>query len=145
MRAQLAADIELGASPSLALAESTPEEYDLVERRLQIELKKAEQTGELKQSLFNELHALAASYCLARQYIKAERLYRLGLATREKVLGQAHSDVLDSLVKLAIVVNETGNKFEAKTLNFRIEILTTSVPCQEIGASKFVRLNLEEG
>ena len=131
MEAQLAADIDFEASDKAAMAGATVDEHDLLAHRLQRDLRVAEQVGRLPQSVVDGLHALAARYCLQRQYAKAERLYRCGLAARERVLGQTHRDVLDSLIKLAVVVNESGDRFEVTMINFRIKTLAAAIAGQQ--------------
>ena len=72
-------------------------------RVLREAFREAEEYGEIHPSLVEAANSLANLYVGQRRYSEAENLFRLVLEVREKLLGQTHEDVVDSLKKLAIV------------------------------------------
>jgi tetratricopeptide (TPR) repeat protein len=72
-------------------------------RILREAFREAEELGEIHQPLVEAAYSLASLHVNQRRYNEAENLFRLVLEVREKLLGQTHEDVVDSLRKLAIV------------------------------------------
>jgi hypothetical protein len=66
-------------------------------------LRESEDYGEIPQGLVDLAHMLADCYLKQLRFFEAESLYRAVLEVREKLLGQNHQDVIDSLKKVAIV------------------------------------------
>lgn len=76
-----------------------------------------EEYGEISPDLVLMAHELAELHLNNFRYEEAEDLYRLVLEMREKVLGQTHADVIESLKKVAIV----------QIMAFRVEALGRKV------------------
>ena len=106
------------------------QQYDKAETILAKALKIAEESGVLDSKLLHSLHTLAAIYCMDRQYAKAEGLYRHGLKAREKAFGANHPDIVDSLERLAVVVQETRGKQEAMAISFRAQTMAVGLRSQ---------------
>ena len=86
-------------------------------RILREAFREAEEYGEIEESLVSLAHDLAEIYLGQYRYLEAESMYRSVLEVREKLLGQTHDDVVDSLKKVAIV----------QILAFRSEALGSKV------------------
>ncbi|MBI4532957.1 MAG: tetratricopeptide repeat protein [Candidatus Melainabacteria bacterium] len=65
----------------------------------------ADDFSELDSRLVWLAHSLAERCCAQGECVEAERLYSLILEAREKILGPDHPDVVDSLEKIAWVLN----------------------------------------
>lgn len=76
-------------------------------------LREAEDYGEVHSGLVTIAHVLAEGYLRQNRFAEAENLYRAVLEVREKVLGQTHDEVIDSLKKVGAV----------QILSFRSEAL----------------------
>jgi predicted translin family RNA/ssDNA-binding protein len=72
-------------------------------RVLREAFREAEELGEIHRPLVDAAYSLANMHVNQRRYHEAESLFRMVLEVREKLLGQTHDDVVDSLRKLAIV------------------------------------------
>jgi hypothetical protein len=72
-------------------------------RILREALRESEEYGELHVGLIEQSHALAYVYLNQYRFGDAESLFRMVLEVREKLYGQTHEDVVDSLKKVAIV------------------------------------------
>lgn len=72
-------------------------------RILREAFREAEEYGEIEDTLVELAHNLAEIYLGQFRYMEAESMYRCVLEVREKLLGQTHADVVDSLKKVAIV------------------------------------------
>jgi hypothetical protein len=66
-------------------------------------LREAEASGRLDPELIEMAHGLAEQHLAQRRFSEAESIYRRVLEVREKLLGQAHNDVVDSLKRVAVV------------------------------------------
>jgi hypothetical protein len=91
----------------------------IAEAVLRRALKEAAELSELDEGILQDVHSLAGLHCVNRNYENAERLYRSVLELREKLLGPYHVDVRDSLEKLAVVLREANQPFEATVVAFR--------------------------
>ena len=72
-------------------------------RILREAFREAEEYAELAPTLVDAAHDLAELYINQYRYVEAEGLYRSVLELREKLLGQTHDDVVESLKNVAIV------------------------------------------
>jgi hypothetical protein len=72
-------------------------------RILKEAFRESEEFGELDNDLIELAHSLAEQNLAQGKFIEAESIYRLVLEVREKLLGQLHSDVVESLKRVAIV------------------------------------------
>jgi hypothetical protein len=88
-------------------------------------LASAEAERLLPSSLVETAHELAGSYCVRRQYSDAARVYRRVLTAREKILGENHPDLVDSLDRLAVVLGELDSKSDAMAAQFRAMSIRT--------------------
>jgi Tetratricopeptide repeat len=86
-------------------------------RILKEALREAEEYGELPAGLIDQAHSLAQLHMSHYRYGEAESLIRMVLEVREKLLGQTHEDVVESLKQVAIV----------QILSFRAEALGRQV------------------
>ncbi|MBY0549236.1 MAG: tetratricopeptide repeat protein [Candidatus Obscuribacterales bacterium] len=94
-------------------------DFQLAERVMFQALSGAELSRTLPAPLIDAVHDLAGTYCVKRRYSDAARLYRRVLAAREKVLGESHPDLVDSLDRLAVVLCESDAKPDAMAARFR--------------------------
>jgi hypothetical protein len=90
--------------------------YSKAARILREAFREAEEFGEIYDGLVTQAHALADAYLDNQRYCEAESLFRMVLEAREKLLGQTHDDVVESLKKVAIV----------QIMSFRAEALGRS-------------------
>ena len=90
-------------------------------------LRQKTESGRIESTLINNLHTLAARYCLMHKYLDALRLYKMGLEIREKLLEPNHPDIVDSLERLAVVLQETGHCDEARVVSFRAQTLAAEI------------------
>lgn len=95
------------------------------ERAMFQALTAAEISKSLPNQLVETVHELAGTYCVKRKYADAARLYRRVLLAREKVLGENHPDLVDSLDKLAVVLRESNSKPDAMAAQFRAMSIRT--------------------
>jgi hypothetical protein len=65
--------------------------------------RESEEFGELDHDLIELAHSLAEQNLAQGKFLEAESLYRQVLEVREKLLGQTHADVVESLKRVAIV------------------------------------------
>lgn len=72
-------------------------------RILKEAFRECEEFGELDQELIELAHKLAEQHLAQARFSEAESLYRLVLEVREKLLGQTHDDVVESLKRVAVV------------------------------------------
>jgi tetratricopeptide (TPR) repeat protein len=72
-------------------------------RILKEAFREAEEFGELDCELIDLAHSVAEKQLAAGRFSEAESLYRLVLEVREKLLGQTHGDVVESLKRVAVV------------------------------------------
>lgn len=72
-------------------------------RILKEALREAEEFGEIPEQLILSAHSLADLYLTQSRFLEAEELYRAVLEIREKLLGQTHQDVIESLKKVTMV------------------------------------------
>jgi len=96
------------------------------ERALTHALKQSEDVGRLDSRLLELLDDVATRHCLRRDYAEAERLYWIGLETRERVLGSNHPLISESLRKLEVILRHTRGKEAAMFLAFRAMSLSHS-------------------
>lgn len=94
-------------------------DLQFAEREMFQALSSAEVVRVLPEQLIQAVHELAGSYCVKRKYSDAARLYRRVLSAREKVLGETHPDLVDSLDRLAVVLCESDAKPDAMAVRFR--------------------------
>lgn len=94
-------------------------DLQVAERIMFQALSSAELTRVLPAKLIEAVHELAGTYCVKRKYSDAARLYRRVLSAREKVLGETHPDLVDSLDRLSIVLCESDAKPDAMAFRFR--------------------------
>lgn len=85
----------------------------------------AEVEKTLPDSLVDAIHELAGSYCVNRRYNDAARLYQRVLTAREKVLGDSHPDLVDSLDRLAVVLRASNAKTDAIAACYRAMSIRT--------------------
>ncbi|HEY9791696.1 MAG TPA: tetratricopeptide repeat protein [Candidatus Obscuribacterales bacterium] len=97
-------------------------------RILREALRESEDYGELSCGLIEQAHALAYVYLNQYRFADAESLFRLVLEVREKLYGQTHDDVVDSLKKVAIV----------QIMAFRAEALGRKTTCSPMPWSESV-------
>ena len=79
-----------------------------VETIMRYALKECEDAGELDEGLISRLHNLADSHLRHDRFHEAKRLVRLGLKSREAILGRQHPDVIDSRRKLEIIAGQSN-------------------------------------
>lgn len=72
-------------------------------RILKEAFRESEEFEELDPDLIELAHTLAEQNLSQGRFTEAESLYRLVLEVREKLLGQTHQDVVESLKRVAIV------------------------------------------
>lgn len=72
-------------------------------RILKEAFREAEEYSEIYEGLVEQAHAVAEIHLNNYRYAEAESMFRMVLEAREKLLGQTHQDVVDSLKKVAIV------------------------------------------
>jgi tetratricopeptide (TPR) repeat protein len=72
-------------------------------RILKEAFRESEEFGELDHELIELAHSFAQQYLNLGRFSEAEGLYRLVLEVREKLLGQTHDDVVESLKRVAVV------------------------------------------
>ena len=72
-------------------------------RILKEAFRESEDYGELDEELIELAHAFAQQHLNLSRFGEAESLYRLVLEVREKLLGQTHDDVVESLKRVAVV------------------------------------------
>lgn len=72
-------------------------------RILRDAFREAEEFGELHSGLIAQANALAEAYLSHHRYAEAETIFRMVVEVKEKLLGQTHADVVESLKKVAIV------------------------------------------
>lgn len=72
-------------------------------RILREALRDCEEFGELPEGVISQAHSMADTYLEEHRFADAESVYRLVLEVREKLLGQTHPDVVDSLKRVAFV------------------------------------------
>lgn len=65
--------------------------------------RESEEFCELDHELIELAHSLAEQNLAEGKFLEAESLYRQVLEVREKLLGQTHADVVESLKRVAIV------------------------------------------
>lgn len=90
-----------------------------LEKKMFSALATAENEKSLPSSLVDAIHEMAGMYCVKRKYGDAARLYRRVLSARERVLGENHPDLVDSLDKLSVVLREADSRSDAIAAQFR--------------------------
>jgi len=87
------------------------------------EIKKYLQTAvvnnSLNSSLVKHTRDKAAYLCFNKDYTGSKDLYLCLIETQQKVLGNNHPDLVETMEHLAIVLEEAGEKSEAMLLNYR--------------------------
>jgi hypothetical protein len=86
-------------------------------RIIKVALRECEDYAELHSGLIDRAHQIADEFMTQCRYTEAESLFRAVLEIREKLLGQTHQDVIESLKKVTIV----------QILSFRAEALGHNV------------------
>jgi hypothetical protein len=97
------------------------------QRILKDALHDAEEYGDIDDGLIYSIHALAGTFCISRDFRRAESLYRQVLEWREKMLGEQHADVADSLDRVALMLRQQEQKNEADDLRIRAESIRCSL------------------
>jgi hypothetical protein len=72
-------------------------------RILREAFRESEEFNELDHELIEIAHTLAEQHLAQGRFGEAESIYRLVLGAREKLLGQTHKDVVESLKRVAVV------------------------------------------
>jgi hypothetical protein len=88
---------------SAAAAASKQGNLTKATRILKEAFRESEEFGELDHELISLAHNLAEQHLAQGRFVEAESLYRLVLEVREKLLGQTHDDVVESLKRVAVV------------------------------------------
>jgi tetratricopeptide (TPR) repeat protein len=96
-----------------ALVASKQGNLSKASRILKEALREAEEYSELPAGLIDHAYLLAELHLSHYRYGEAESLFRMVLEVREKLLGQTHEDVVESLKQVAMV----------QILSFRAEAL----------------------
>jgi hypothetical protein len=95
-------------------------------------LREAEEYGETPGALVELAHQLAESYLQQLRFVEAESLFRAVLELREKLLGQTHVEVIDSLKKVAIVQIMA---FRSETLGSKVLQTTSPWSAEQVAAA----------